>query len=235
MRVGITAAALPGPRPRGGPATPTAPGRPAGGRPARSSTRGRKGRWAGSRTRADGPSARTRCPGAGRTPRPRPGRAGGAATSSPPIILRRRRVGQLQGVESAPLHEVLPARRHAPLHNPRGGSPMSERHALAACTVAAAAFLSLAASPASVGWPQWRGPNRDGVSSETGLQQSWKAGGPAVAWRASGLGTGFSSVSLAGGRIFTMGDVDGAQQLIAVSAADGKRLWMARVGAPWVD
>ena len=109
------------------------------------------------------------------------------------------------------------------------------RHAIALCAVAAAAGLSLAASPASTGWPQWRGPNRDGVSTETGLLQSWKAGGPTVAWRTSGLGTGYSSVAVAGGRIFTMGDVGGAQQLIAVNAADGKRLWMARVGAPLVD
>ena len=112
---------------------------------------------------------------------------------------------------------------------------MSHRHAVAACAVAAAAGLSLAASPASVGWPQWRGPNRDGVSGETGLLQSWKAGGPGVAWRASGLGTGYSSVAVAGGRIFTMGDVGGSQQLIAINAADGKQVWMARVGAPWVD
>ena len=112
---------------------------------------------------------------------------------------------------------------------------MSGRHAVVACAVAAAAGLSLVASPASVGWPQWRGPNRDGVSNETGLLQSWKVGGPAVAWRATGLGIGYSSVAVADGRIFTMGDVGGSQQLIAVGAADGKQLWMARVGAPWVD
>ena len=112
---------------------------------------------------------------------------------------------------------------------------MPGRHAVIACAVVAAAGLSLAAAPASAGWPQWRGPNRDGVSTETGLLQTWKAGGPAVAWRATGLGTGYSSVAVAGGRIFTMGDVGGAQQLIAINAADGKRLWTAKVGAPWVD
>jgi outer membrane protein assembly factor BamB len=112
---------------------------------------------------------------------------------------------------------------------------MTGRHALVACSVAAAAAFSLAAAPTSVGWPQWRGPNRDGVSAETGLLQSWKEGGPAVAWRATGLGTGYSSVAVAGGRIFTMGDVGGSQQLIALNAADGKQLWKARIGAPWVD
>ena len=112
---------------------------------------------------------------------------------------------------------------------------MTGRHAVVTCAVAAAAAFSLGASPASVGWPQWRGPNRDGVSTETGLLQTWKAGGPAVAWRSTGLGTGYSSVAVAGGRIFTMGDVGGTQQLIAINAADGKQLWMARIGAPWVD
>ena len=111
---------------------------------------------------------------------------------------------------------------------------MTRRHAVVA-GAAFAAGLSLAASPASTGWPQWRGPNRDGVSTETGLLQSWSAGGPSVAWRATGLGTGFSSVSVAGNRIFTMGDVGGSQHVIAISASDGKRLWTAKVGPPWVD
>ena len=110
---------------------------------------------------------------------------------------------------------------------------MPGRPVVLACAVAAT--LSLGAAPAPAGWPQWRGPNRDGVSTETGLLQSWKPGGPALAWRAAGLGTGYSSVSVAGGRIFTMGDAGGAQLLIALNAADGKRLWTTRVGAPWVD
>jgi outer membrane protein assembly factor BamB len=109
------------------------------------------------------------------------------------------------------------------------------RHAVVACAVVAAATLNLAASPTSPGWPQWRGPNRDGVSTETGLLQTWKPGGPAVAWRATGLGIGYSSVAVAGSRIFTMGDLAGAQYLIAINAADGKQLWKTRVGAPWVD
>ena len=105
--------------------------------------------------------------------------------------------------------------------------------ALAAPLAVAAA--ALAATPA--GWPGWRGPNRDGLSTETGLLRAWPATGPALAWKASGLGTGFSSVSVADGRVFTMGDVDGAstQHVIALSAADGKRLWSAKVGPPWQD
>jgi outer membrane protein assembly factor BamB len=79
-------------------------------------------------------------------------------------------------------------------------------------------------------WPGWRGPNRDAVSMETGLLSEWKAPGPPLAWKTTGLGGGFSSVSVAGGRIFTMGDREGAQHVFALSQADGKPLWSAKVG-----
>jgi len=103
--------------------------------------------------------------------------------------------------------------------------------ALAAPLALAAAAL---AAPAA-GWPGWRGPNRDGLSTETGLLRAWPATGPTLAWKASGLGAGFSSVSVGDGRVYTMGDVEGGQHVIALSAADGKKLWSAKVGAPWVD
>jgi outer membrane protein assembly factor BamB len=52
-------------------------------------------------------------------------------------------------------------------------------------------------------WPQWRGPNRDGVSPETALQMDWPPGGPRVLWKQV-IGRGFSSVAVAGTRLFTM-------------------------------
>jgi outer membrane protein assembly factor BamB len=54
-------------------------------------------------------------------------------------------------------------------------------------------------------WPSWRGPNRDGISPEKGLLDSWSEQGPPLKWKAKGLGKGFSSVSIDGGRIYTMG------------------------------
>src|SRR5688572_11107782 len=54
-------------------------------------------------------------------------------------------------------------------------------------------------------WPQWRGPQRDGVSPDKGLLAQWPGGGPPKLMTATGLGSGFSSVSIAQGRIFTMG------------------------------
>src|SRR3569832_2133755 len=55
---------------------------------------------------------------------------------------------------------------------------------------------------ASNDWPQWRGPNRDNVSTETGLLKQWPKGGPPLAWEAKDLGAGFSSVSVANGHIY---------------------------------
>ena len=52
-----------------------------------------------------------------------------------------------------------------------------------------------ATAPAAGDWPQWRGPNRDGKSAETGLLQSWPDGGPALLWKAAGLGVGYAGMS----------------------------------------
>ena len=96
------------------------------------------------------------------------------------------------------------------------------------------AWGSLQAVPTSApggNWPQWRGPLRDGVSTETGLLSSWPAAGPPLVWSAKGLGRGFSSVSVAGGKIFTMGDRGNAQFVIALDEDTGKELWAARIGA----
>lgn len=84
-------------------------------------------------------------------------------------------------------------------------------------------------------WPQWRGPARDGQSTGVGLLDEWPEEGPPLAWRFDGLGSGFSSVSVSGGRVFTLGDVEDAQWAIALSESDGRELWRTRIGPPWVD
>lgn len=82
----------------------------------------------------------------------------------------------------------------------------------------------------STQWPRWRGPNNDAVSTETGLLQSWDSGGPPLAWSASGLGRGYSSVAIFDGKIFTMGKKDGTTKLICVSASDGSPVWEIDAG-----
>jgi outer membrane protein assembly factor BamB len=76
----------------------------------------------------------------------------------------------------------------------------------------------------SNGWVSWRGPDRTGVSLEKGLLKSWPENGPAQLWKASNLGAGYSSLVIADGRIFTMGRLEGSQQIICIST-DGEVLW----------
>ena len=70
-------------------------------------------------------------------------------------------------------------------------------------------------------WPQWRGPRRDGISEETGLLASWPAGGPPLVWKNQGAGEGYSSMAVAGGRLFTQGQRGDDQFVIAFDAASG--------------
>ena len=88
--------------------------------------------------------------------------------------------------------------------------------------------LALTLPAAAFDWPQWRGPNRDGVSTEKDLLDVWPEGGPRLLWKASGVGTGFSSVSVVKGKIYTMGDGKEASHVYCVNAADGKLAWTSQ-------
>jgi outer membrane protein assembly factor BamB len=81
-------------------------------------------------------------------------------------------------------------------------------------------------------WQQFRGPNRDGISAETGLLQDLPPGGPPLAWKATGLGVGYSTVSVVGNRIYTIGEDKEASSVVALDVADGKRIWAAKLGKP---
>jgi outer membrane protein assembly factor BamB len=74
-------------------------------------------------------------------------------------------------------------------------------------------------------WPQWRGPNRDGISSETGLLTAWPSGGPKVVWRISGLGEGYSSFSIVNGRMYTQGQRGKQEFVLALDVKTGNKLW----------
>lgn len=79
-------------------------------------------------------------------------------------------------------------------------------------------------------WPQWRGEKRDGHSTDKGLLKEWPKGGPKLLWTAKGIGGGFSSVSVAQDRIFTMGDGADSSYVYAMNEKDGKQVWAAKVG-----
>jgi outer membrane protein assembly factor BamB len=87
-----------------------------------------------------------------------------------------------------------------------------------------------AARAGAADWPQFRGPDRNGISNDTGLLKEWPAEGPRLAWRISGLGEGFSSVSISGGRIYTMGNRGGEEYIIALDLDGGSELWATSIG-----
>lgn len=76
-------------------------------------------------------------------------------------------------------------------------------------------------------WPNWMGPNRDGVSMETVSTSKWPTDGLPVAWMRA-IGIGFSSLSIDRGRLFTMGHVDGEETVWCLDAKTGDELWTHR-------
>jgi hypothetical protein len=98
-----------------------------------------------------------------------------------------------------------------------------------------AASLALPAWADGPAWPQFHGPHQDNKSPDTGLLDQWPEGGPELIWKAEGLGYGYASVSIAGGRIFTSGNIDDQSVVTALDAADGRILWQTPNGEAWTD
>ena len=116
---------------------------------------------------------------------------------------------------------------------------------LPALAVAFCFVTATSASAAPKDWPQWRGPNRDGISAEKGLLKQWPSDGPPLAWRVKGVGRGMSSVVIANGLIYTQGvrnKGSGGIWVTALDVKDGLERWSAFAfngsdvnGAPTVD
>jgi outer membrane protein assembly factor BamB len=104
---------------------------------------------------------------------------------------------------------------------------MTSRGLLTTVLLCALALGLLGASPSSqvADWHQWRGPNRDGVSPETGLLQSWPSEGPPQLWRTTSAGEGYSSFSASNGRLYTLGARGTTEYLSAFDIATGRKLW----------
>src|SRR5262249_46892900 len=79
-------------------------------------------------------------------------------------------------------------------------------------------------------WPQWRGPHRDGISSETGLLDTWPAGGPKLVWKTQGLGDGYSSFAVVCDRLYTQGQQGNEEFVAAFDTNSGKQVWKAASG-----
>lgn len=79
------------------------------------------------------------------------------------------------------------------------------------------------------GWPQFRGPQRDGTSAESGLAVSWPEGGPPVMWKKA-IGDGFSEIVVGDGLVFVMQADDESELAVALAAATGEGIWRAVIG-----
>jgi glucose dehydrogenase len=102
---------------------------------------------------------------------------------------------------------------------------------LALVTAALLLLVQQAVGQTAANWPQWRGPNRDGVSKETGLLKQWPAEGPPLVWKATGAGNGYSSFSIANGKLYTMGLRGDREFVIAFDIATGKEAWATQNGS----
>jgi outer membrane protein assembly factor BamB len=89
----------------------------------------------------------------------------------------------------------------------------------------------LATDVPAADWPQWRGPNRNGISQEKGLLQEWPKEGPKLVWKVIDMGKGYSTPAVVGDRLYLLANEGLENEFVAaVSAKDGKRIWTARLG-----
>jgi outer membrane protein assembly factor BamB len=80
-------------------------------------------------------------------------------------------------------------------------------------------------------WGQWRGPQRTGVSQETGLADQWPQAGPRLVWQVKELGDGYGSPAVVGNRIYILGNEGMENEFVqALDATNGREIWKKRIG-----
>jgi len=103
----------------------------------------------------------------------------------------------------------------------------------------ASGIFALATIANAGDWPTFRGAERTAVAPDTGLLTSWPDGGPKLLWESRGAGRGYSSLAIANGRIYTLGDRssladgDNSEFLLCFRQADGSPVWKLKTGDPW--
>lgn len=96
---------------------------------------------------------------------------------------------------------------------------------LSVLALAATAGAALAAD-----WPQWRGPDRNGIGKDTGLLKEWPADGPPLKWKAENIGTGYSSPIIVAGRIYIQTTRNNEEFCLALDEKSGKEVWSSPIG-----
>jgi hypothetical protein len=112
----------------------------------------------------------------------------------------------------------------------RGMAMVKCRFAMFFILVLGLAIAAGSQSAASFDWPQWRGPDRSGLSKETGLLKNWPASGPSRVWLASGLGAGFGSISVQGDRVYVQGLKGRDSTISSLERATGRAVWSRVIG-----
>jgi outer membrane protein assembly factor BamB len=79
-------------------------------------------------------------------------------------------------------------------------------------------------------WPQWRGPQRNGISKEAGLLKEWPKEGPKLLWEVKDIGNGYSTPSVVGDRIYLMSNRGDEESVLALDVKNGKTAWSTPVG-----
>ena len=100
--------------------------------------------------------------------------------------------------------------------------------------LAGALLNAEAADHSTAEWAQWRGPNRDGISSETGFLKNWSREGPKILWKIP-LGDGYSGISIAQGKAYTMFAEGDDEFVICLDESDGEEIWRFRSGAKFTE
>jgi outer membrane protein assembly factor BamB len=113
------------------------------------------------------------------------------------------------------------------------------RNSLACFWISLFASLSVVNAAPIQDWPQFRGPNRDEISSETNLLESWPEGGPEQVWQTDIGGAGYAGFSVVAGRLYTMGADADNEFVLCLDAKDGSEIWKqpidSRYSNSWGD
>jgi outer membrane protein assembly factor BamB len=103
--------------------------------------------------------------------------------------------------------------------------------ALCLCFLAMSLMRSAEMATSPSDWPQWRGPQRDGISKESGLLKQWPKEGPKLLWQMNDIGDGYSTPAVVGKRLYLMSNHGMENEFVqALSTEDGKPIWTTRVG-----
>ena len=108
---------------------------------------------------------------------------------------------------------------------------MTRRRRRVTASAVLTAVITMISTTMAADWPQWRGPNRDGVSMEEGLPQQWPKEGPKLLWKVTDLGSGYSTPAVVGDHLYLLANEGLDNEYVAaLSARDGKRIWQTRIG-----